>query len=71
MFEVTTRVEVKKCDIGVWITDCLSFYTIAIYLKKNIFILKTEVYYVPECILSTVLGIFLHWRWCLCNIKKM
>ena len=31
MFEVTTRVEGKKCDNDVLITDYLNFYAIVIY----------------------------------------
>ena len=64
MFEVTTRVEVQKCDIDIWITDCLNFYTIVIYilsLKKLIFC-KLKFTVCQNVILVTAFGIFLHWR---------
>ena len=50
MFEVTTRVEVQKSDIDVWITDCLNFYIIVILSLK-----QTEVYLVQEFNFSSCL----------------
>ena len=56
MFEVTTRVEVQKCDTNRLFTSTLSLYILSL---KNTFILQTEVYSVPECNFSNCLWYFL------------